>query len=44
MNDALTLKVNFKVGKVKYGPLWSIRTDISETVHVMTKVYMKDIW
>ena len=41
---AVILNVIFlKVREVKFGPLWSICTNISETVHVTTKVYMKQI-
>ena len=36
-----TLKVIFKV---KFGPLWSIWANISETVHAMNNVSMKHIY
>ena len=34
-------KWHFQGRKVKYGPLWFICTNISETVYVRTKVYMQ---
>ena len=40
----ITLKVIFKVRNVQFEPLWSIRANILETVHVMTNVSMKHIY